>query len=479
MRKLICILLLGSFVNLFAQTKSPNIIVIMADDMGFADVGFTGAKDINTPNIDKLAASGVVFKNGYITHPFCAPSRAGLLAGRYQHRFGFEHNPPSDSANPIVGIDVNEKLFPKRLQEVGYTTGIIGKWHLGSASPYNPNNRGFDYFYGFLNGGHDYYKIDVTKPIETGYNQGLVRNKQVANFEGYLTTALSNDAVKFVEDNKEKSFFLFLSYNAPHQPLQAPKEDIARYAHIKNKKRRVYAAMVDVMDRGIGNVVSALENHDLRENTLIFFLSDNGGPVPSKHSPNKGNGSSNAPFRGGKTDYYEGGVHVPFIASWPAKIESGQVYNQPVISLDISRTAVEVAGGNATSGNKMEGVNLIPYLNGKRSDAPHDALYWRFLSTKSIISGGYKYIQKGKSNPELFNLEKDIEEQNDILDKNPELATKMLKLWGKWDANNVEMRNPVYSEYYRSRDAFFENMIPDGAKKEGYKPEFKKMFPKN
>ncbi|MGY6649704.1 sulfatase family protein [Wenyingzhuangia sp. IMCC45574] len=470
-----CFLWVLAFGSGFAQDSKPNIIVIMADDMGFADTGFTGAKDVKTPHLDQLAASGVVFKNGYITHPFCAPSRAGMLAGRYQHRFGFEHNPPSDIANPLSGIDVNEKLFPKRLQEVGYKTGIIGKWHLGSGYPFHPLNRGFDYFYGFLNGGHDYYKIDVTQPIKSGYLQGLVRNKKVANFEGYLTTALSNDAVSYIESNKENPFFLFLSYNAPHQPLQAPKEAIARYAHIKDKKRRVYAAMVDVMDQGIGKVIATLEKHQLRENTLIFFLSDNGGPIPDKKHPTKGNGSSNLPFRGGKTDYYEGGVHVPFIASWPAKIKSGQVYKKPIISLDIAKTAVEIAGADANSGTVLEGTNLIPYLTGKEKGAPHKALYWRFFSIKSVISDGYKWIQKGKRAPELYDLEKDIAEQKSIIEGNTKRAKQLVSMWEEWNKDNVAIRNPVYAKYYKARDQFFEETIPEEAKEEGYKPSVKGM----
>ena len=206
----------------------PNIIVIMADDMGYADAGFTGATDIRTPNLDRLAASGVVFTQGYANHPFCAPSRAALLSGQYQHRFGFETNPAYDPANPVMGIDPGEKLFPQRLQEIGYTTGCIGKWHLGAAEPFHPNNRGFDYFYGFLGGGHDYFKIDLTQPVKEAYLQGLVRNNKPAAFDGYLTTALSRDAVSFIETNKAKPFFLYLAYNAPHMPLQAPPEDIER-----------------------------------------------------------------------------------------------------------------------------------------------------------------------------------------------------------------------------------------------------------
>ena len=323
-----------------ADIKKPNIIVIMADDMGYADAGFTGSLDIKTPNLDEIAASGIVFKQGYVTHPFCGPSRAGLLSGRYQHRFGFETNPAYDPANSVMGIDPGEKLFPERLKEAGYVTGCIGKWHLGAAEQFNPINRGFDYFYGFLGGGHDYFRIDLTKTVKEGYLQGLIRNNQPADFKGYLTTALSGDAAEFVETNKDNPFFLYLAYNAPHAPQQAPDEDVARYAHIPDKKRRIYAAMVDVMDRGIGDVVAALEKHGIRENTLLFFLSDNGGPQSSPGKPTNWNGSSNTPFRGGKGNMYDGGVHVPFILSWPARIAGGQTYEAPVHALDIAATAV-------------------------------------------------------------------------------------------------------------------------------------------
>lgn len=468
------LLLFLSLLTASGLAAKPNIIVIMADDMGYADAGFTGATDIQTPHLDRLAASGVIFTNGYVTHPFCAPSRAGFLAGRYQHRFGFEHNPPYDPANPLVGIDKDETLFPARLQEVGYTTGLIGKWHLGAAAPFNPLNRGFDYFYGFLSGGHDYFKIDLTKPVKNAYQQGLFRSKQPAGFEGYLTTALSRDAVKFVEDNKENPFFLFLSYNAPHSPLQAPKEDIDRYSHIKDKKRRIYAAMVDVMDRGIGEVIEALDQNGLRENTLVFFLSDNGGPIATGGGGG-GNGSSNAPFRGGKTDFYEGGVHVPFIASWPAQIQPGQTYDHPVISLDISSTAVALAGVDPSSTKSMEGVNLIPHLNGQRSTAPHDTLFWRFFSGWSVIAAdGYKHIHNpGGKKTELFNLKKDIGEQNDLLRSEPDRAKQLMADWEEWNANNVALRNPVFAKYYRARDQFFMDSIPEEAKEEGYRPRSK------
>jgi len=463
---IIIIVLLGALIC-NGQNKKPNIIVFMADDMGYGDAGFTGSKDILTPNLDKLASAGVVFEQGYVNHSFCGPSRAALLSGRYPYRFGFETNPAYDPSNPFMGISKEEKLFPERLQEIGYVTGIIGKWHLGAAEPFHPNNRGFDYFYGFLGGGHHYFKIDLTKSVWEGQLQGLLRNKHTANFEGYLTTALSRDAVSFVQKNKENPFFLYVAYNAPHQPLQAPEEDIARYIHIKDKKRRVYAAMVDVMDRGIGEVVSALKQNDIYENTLIFFLSDNGGPMPTKKYPQKGNASSNGPFRGGKGNFYDGGVHVPFIASWPVKIPSNSRYTYPVQAIDIARTAVEVAGANAHTTPAMEGVNLIPYTIGKEKGAPHEAIFWRGGKNWSVLaSDGTKHLKDMDSKiPQMFFLPKDKSESNDIIDEQPEKAKRLKEQWEHWNKLNVPCNMLGYKDYHNRRNDFYKEAIPDEAKR--------------
>lgn len=446
-----------------SDSDKPNIIVFMADDMGYADAGFTGAKDIQTPNLDELAAAGVIFQQGYVNHAFCGPSRAALLSGRYPYRFGFETNPAYDPANPHMGISPDEKLFPERLQEAGYVTGVVGKWHLGAAAPFHPNNRGFDYFYGFLGGGHDYFRIDLTKKVWEAYLQGLVRNDKPAGFEGYLTTALSRDAAKFVEDNKDNPFFLFVSYNAPHMPLQAPEEDIARYAHIDDKKRRVYAAMVDVMDSGIGEVVDALKSNGIFKNTLIFFLSDNGGPQSSASNPTKGNGSSNIPFRGGKGNFYDGGVHVPFIACWPSKIPSGSTYEYPVNSLDIARTAVEVGGADATAGPSMEGVDLIPFILGHKKGAPHEAIFWRGgngIVWSVLTADGTKHVKdKDSKKPELFYLPDDISETTDILSQQPERAAELHKLWTEWNQDNIPGNMVGYLNYHKMRDAFYEDAV--------------------
>ncbi|WP_182870339.1 sulfatase-like hydrolase/transferase [Rhodopirellula sp. JC639] len=470
------VVLLGS-VHALADDR-PNLIVIMADDMGYADAGFTGARDIQTPNLDKLAASGVVFRQGYANHPFCGPTRAALLSGRYQHRFGFETNPAYDPANPIMGIDPDVTLFPKRLQQAGYVTGCVGKWHLGAAAPFHPNNRGFDYFYGFLGGGHDYFRIDLTKPVKEAYLQSLTRNDKPATFDGYLTTALSRDAAGFVESNKDKPFFLYLAYNAPHGPLQAPDEDIERYNHIANQKRRVYAAMVDVMDRGIGEVISALEENGLRDNTLIFFLSDNGGPQASKQKPGKWNGSSNEPFRGGKGDVYEGGVHVPFIASWPAKIPAGTTFDSPVISIDISRTAVAAAGATPGDKHAMEGVDLIPFVTGEKTGDPHDNLYWRSGPRWSVLAAdGTKHVQEADSkSAQLFFLPDDVSESNDLIAARPERARQLRESFQRWDEENVPCRLMGYIDYHKKRDTFFSGAVPETAKDAGYAPKVKGLF---
>ncbi|TWT54948.1 Arylsulfatase [Rubripirellula amarantea] len=454
-------------------SERPNIVLIMADDMGYADTGFTGATDIETPNLDALAASGVTFTNGYVTHPYCGPSRAGLLSGRYQQRFGFETNPAYDPSNPYVGIDPSETLFPAKLQKAGYRTGIIGKWHLGAATPFHPNHRGFDYFYGFLGGGHDYFKIDLRQPVKEGYLQALERNGKPAEFDGYLTTALCDDAVDFIESSKGDPFFLYLAFNAPHAPLQAPAEAIAKYSTIKDRKRRLYAAMVDVMDAGIGKVIEALEANDVRENTLVFFLSDNGGPQSSKQQPGKWNGSSNAPFRDGKGSLYDGGVHVPFIASWPRRIEKGTVYNQPVISLDIAATAVALASDRLTAMENMEGVNLIPRLTGDDNASSREFLYWRESGVRwSILNANRTkhVLESPNGKPEMFHLPADRSEQNDRADVEKELALQLHEQWLAWNKLNVDSRIESYRKYHEVRDQFFLDSIPEKAKEQGYSP---------
>lgn len=465
-KSLLCTTLaLGGALLAAKAEKRPNVIVFMADDMGYADVGFTGAKDIKTPNLDKLASNGVVFTNGHANHSFSGPSRAALMTGRYPYRFGFDTNPSYDPCNSYMGLDVNETLFPERMQKKGYKTAVIGKWHLGTSPEFHPNNRGFDYFFGFLGGGHDYFRIDMLKKVDEGYLQPLMRNNKPAEFDGYLTTALSQDAVKFVDKNHDKPFFLYLAYNAPHQPLQAPKEDIERYSFIENKKRRTYAAMVDVMDRGIGQVVDELKRHGIYEDTIIFFLSDNGGPQPNSNGMG-GNASINLPYRAGKGSLFEGGHHVPFMMSYPAKIKSGIVYDYPVCALDISRTAVDMAGGDAMVAPAMEGVNLVPFVLGEQRGAPHEAIFIRGGKNWAMVTPDlHKYHNNDVlSAPKLYDLKSDVHEDNNLISKKKDLRERYEAMWQEWHKDNKPAAMIGYKDYHKKRDAFFEEARPKGAK---------------
>ena len=320
--------------NNISGNDHPNVIVIMTDDLGYVDVGFNGSIDIPTPNIDRIAHQGVRFTNGYTPYSVCSPSRAGFITGRYQQRFGYERNAQYRPNDPNMGLPQNEKTIPEVLGQVGYTSGMIGKWHLGAHISNHPLNRGFDFFYGHLGGGHRYFPEELTiedsysindEPLS--YRTWIMRDHQPEKTDDYLTDEFSKEAVKFIEKNQKTPFFLYLAYNAPHGPLQATTKYLDRFDHIKNKKRKTYAAMVSAVDDGIGRILEYLESLDIIENTMIFFLSDNGGPEPK-------NGSNNGPLREGKSSIYEGGNRVPFAMQWTGKIEP-MVYEYPISSLDI------------------------------------------------------------------------------------------------------------------------------------------------
>lgn len=452
-----------------AQNEKPNVLVILADDLGYGDVGFTGSKEIFTPNLDKLANNGVVFKNGYVTHPYCGPSRAGLITGRYQARFGLEINLTNSPFDMYNGLPLSEQTFAKRLQKTGYTTGAIGKWHLGGSDTFHPNNRGFDYFYGFLSGGHSYFPENVkthmplinpknNKPHYSA-NEGsywpLTRNNKAGEFNEYLTTALSKDAAKFIQSS-DKPFCLYLAYNAPHLPLEAPKETIEKYNHIKDKKRRTYAAMIDEMDQGIGLVLESLKKSGKYDNTLIFFLSDNGGPRKNGETfANNGN------FREGKGSMYEGGCHVPFILHWPKGNLNVGEFDGLVSALDIAATAVAVGNGD-TSGETLEGTNLIPYLTGKQKGSPHNALYWRMQDGMAwaVRTEKTKFLKLNKKGvkPELFDMKKDPFEAKDIVAKNTKKRAQMAKLWNEWNQGNTSNRYLQSGEYQKKRLDLYKKM---------------------
>ena len=449
----LCIVTFATSANADEPPKSkPNIIVIVADDLGYADVGFHGGKDIPTPSLDSLAKSGTRFTNGYVSCPYCSPTRAGLLTGRYQTRFGHEFNggdaqgarqqnrprktntnADTNPNNKEFGLPLTEVTVADRLKKAGYTTGLVGKWHLGGSPKYNPTKRGFDEFFGFLGGAHPYLAESPGSPIS------LVRGETQVQESEYLTDAIQREAVDFVERHHDHPFFLYLAFNAVHTPLQAADKYAARFESIKDPKRRTYAAMLSALDDAVGQVLKKVSDHKLEENTLIFFISDNGGPVAKGTSVN---GSINDPLRGSKRYTLEGGIRVPFVASWKGHIPADKVDERPVIALDIHPTALAAAGIPIEESFHLDGVNLLPYVQGKETGKPHEVLLWRFGKQFAIRKGDWKLVKHDDSPPQLYNLKDDISESKDLIAAQPAIAKDLTETWEKW---NKELVPPLWS----------------------------------
>ncbi|MFV0270026.1 MAG: sulfatase-like hydrolase/transferase [Draconibacterium sp.] len=403
MRKaFLCLFVLGLFGVSFVAPKEesvPNLILILVDDMGYADVGFNGCTDIPTPNIDKLAESGVRFTNGYVSYCVCGPSRAGLLTGRYQERYGFGRNPLFTPNDPEMGLPLSEETLADALKQAGYKSVAIGKWHLGAHESLHPLKRGFDDFYGFLSGGHRYFPEELTLENEfeaksqgDGYRTKLLRNHERVEETEYLTDAFSREAVSYIE-----------------------------------------------------------QNLNLDENTIVVFLSDNGGPE-------KTNGSNNGILRGQKSDLFEGGIRVPFAIKWPAKIPAGMVYDNPVISMDIFSTIIEQTGNPIQLKNTLDGTNLIPYLTGENKSLPHDQLFWRKFDARdyAIRQGNEKLYIKGGSEKMLFNLSADISEENNIEGTNKERFQQLYNEFTNWEQ---QLEDPVFMGLMQNKE--YSDLHPD------------------
>ena len=440
-----------------SNNKPPNVIVIISDDQGYADVGFHGSNEIFTPNIDRIAKNGVVFSEGYVSYAVCSPSRAGLITGRYQNRFGYSRNillAPNDS---LMGLPLSEQTLPDVLNNVDYKTKAIGKWHLGAHKSLVPEKRGFDEFFGFLIGGHRYFPEDLTLNDLTearrqmdGYITKIYDNGKRIDTKKYLTEELSDNAVKFIEDNSDNPFFLYLSYNAPHTPLQATTKDLERNKHIDIEKRQTYAAMVSSMDDGIGLILDKLEQKNIFENTIVFFFSDNGGVEWY-------NFSDNGPLRGIKGDFFEGGIRVPFTMQWPNKIKPGTIYDKPIIALDIFATVASAAKAEKYIKNEIDGVNLIPYLSGNKSGLPHEYLYWKNpdKDIDVIRDDRYKYLRI-KNDEYIFDLKNDISEESNIIDLSKPIYDRLkfqFKLWEK------DMIDPVFMDLGMGKE--YNKLNPD------------------
>lgn len=422
-----------------APAGRPNILLIVADDLGWGELGCQGNPQIPTPHIDSIAKHGTRFTNGYVSGPYCSPTRAGLMTGRYQNRFGHEFNPgPAEQAVANFGLPLAETTMPQRLKAAGYVTGMFGKWHLGYQPEFHPLKRGFDEFFGFLGGAHRYFDAaaDRANPI--------LRGTTVVEKMDYTTEAFARETAGFIERNRGRPWFAYLPFNAVHAPLEAPEKYLQRFASITDEKRRTFAAMLSAMDDAIGTVLAKLAELKLEENTLVFFLSDNGGPTPSITS-------GNGPLRGFKSQTWEGGIRVAWLVQWKGQLPAGRVDDRPVIQLDILPTALAAAGVAVPPQWKLDGVNLLPYLRGEDSAAPHQALFWRFGAQMAVRIGDWKLVkgpgagagieENARANlagAELYNLKDDIGETTNLAGRNPEKVRELAAAWTKWNGDLVE-----------------------------------------
>ena len=405
-----------------ATAAKPNVIIFYADDLGYGETGVQGCKDIPTPHIDSLANSGVRFSSGYVAATYCSPSRAGLMTGRYPTRFGHEFNAVARSS----GLSLKETTLATRLKALGYSTAAIGKWHLGDSAEYHPTKRGFDEFYGTLANTPFYHPtnfIDSRKSPDV---------QKIEDADFYTTDAYAERAVDWLSKQTNGPWFLYLPFNAQHAPLQAPKKYLDRFPNITDEKRKIFAAMMSGMDDAVGRVMGKVREMGQEENTLVFYIGDNGGPTLSTTS-------HNGPLRGYKTTTFEGGPRVPFFAQWKGKLPAGKVYDLPVLNLDLVPTCVAAAGGSIEPAAKIDGVDLLPFLQGKQEAAPHSTVYWRFGDQWAVRHHDWKLVvsRGGSGKPELYNLANDIGESKDLASAEPARVAELQKLYDAWNAEQA------------------------------------------
>lgn len=425
----LCVLFLALLPLHAAETRKPNVIVFLSDDVGYGEYGFQGNKEIPTPNIDSIARNGIRFRQGYVSGPYCSPTRAGLMTGRYQTRFGHEFNGGGPAGGTNFGLPLTEKTIADRFKALGYATCAIGKWHLGGPPDFLPMKRGFDEFYGTV------ANTAFFKPRAFVDSRQSSEVHAITNENFYTTDAYATRAVDWIERSKDKPFFLYLPFNAQHAPLQATKKYLDRFPNIADEKRRTFAAMMSAMDDAVGRVLAKLREIKQEENTLIWFFSDNGGPTQSTTS-------QNGPLRGVKATTLEGGVRVPFCVQWKGKFPAGKTYDQPIIQLDILPTSLAAAGVKADPAWKFDGVDLLPFLTGENKASPHEVLYWRFGEQWAIRKGDWKLVASrldGKE-PKLFNLADDVGEAKDLTTDQPDKVKELKAAWDSWNKEQEEPR---------------------------------------
>lgn len=450
------------------EPRQPNIIFIVTDDMGFNDISYYGGgasgTTMQTPNIDALANEGVAFLNGYAGNAVCAPSRAMIMTGRYASRFGFEFTPTPPGMPQLVGLvresrglltelpfiqneEVYDDVLPyadlgmpttevtiaELLKSAGYYTAHIGKWHLGRTNGMGAIDQGFDD--SLLMASGLYLPVDHPDAVNSRQEFDPIdlflwpNMRYAASFnsgpmfepKGYITDYYTDEAIKVIEGNKDRPFFLYLAHWGIHTPLQALKSDYDALSNIKDHRLRVYTAMTRAVDRSVGRVMQALKDNGLDENTLVIFTSDNGG------AGYVGLPDLNKPYRGWKITLFEGGTHVPFFAHWPSVLPQGAKFDKPVSHLDLFATAAAAAGVAVPTDRKMDGVNLVPYVRGEKSGAPHEKLFWSDGGYQSVLKDGWKLQVSALQDKEwLFDLAGDPTEQNNLVAQEPEKVAELL-----------------------------------------------------
>ncbi|MBU2950823.1 sulfatase [Tamlana agarivorans] len=427
-----CFMLLGVCHKVYAQ-KQPNIVFILADDAGYADFGFQGSKAFKTPQLDKLASQSIRFTQAYVSAAVCGPSRAGILTGKYQQRFGYEENnvpgymSASGTTGDDMGLPLDQKLMSEYLKEQGYKTAIFGKWHMGNADKFHPTKRGFDTFYGFRGGARSYYEFDknnTNNRKEDRMEHGFGKYEES---KLYLTDALADATIDFIEENKSQPFFVYLSFNAVHTPMEARRDDLKQFPNLEGK-RKTLAAMALGLDRACGKVLEKLDELGLRENTLIVFTNDNGGPTDT-------NASSNKPLGGTKANHLEGGIRVPFLMSLPEQVKKNTLYTNPISTLDLLPTFYQIAGGDEKNMTDLDGVNLLPFISGENKARPHETLFWKKEVRGAIRYKDLKLIRYPDRPAELYNLAEDEAEVNNIASANPTLVNELYKRFFEWEVS--------------------------------------------
>ena len=408
----------------------PNIVLLFADDAGYADFGFHGSKIIKTPHLDKLASEGIRFTQAYVSDPTCGPSRAGLITGKYQQRFGFEENNVPGYMSAVsaadgseMGLPLSEKTMGDYLKSKGYKTSFYGKWHLGGADRFHPLKRGFDTFYGFRGGLRSYF--DYKQTPKDSLNRA---ERGFANFEEpdiYYTDKLATEAVSFIRENKNNPFFAFVSFNAVHTPMEALEEDLEKFPTLTGK-RKIVAAMTLALDRACGKIIDAIDALGLGENTIIVFTNDNGGPTDR-------NASSNFPLSGTKSNHLEGGIRVPFLMRWSSNLPQNTVFDYPVSTLDLVPTFFSIAGGDVEN-ISTDGVDLLPFVKGEKDEQPHDYLYWKKQARGAVRAGDWKLLRFPDRPAELYHVTKDNRELYNLASKYPDKVKELYKKLFEWES---------------------------------------------